>query len=316
MSNLCIRILLLNYKFFTAMKTLKKTSFILAVLMTMFTISMNAQEPRRDTTYHRYSDTTIRYRTDTVFNNRIDTTVTPQVQPQQEQQQPQQPQQPQPQAQPAVPQPQVETSKPADEDVPSAEFGFRFAPTFSSFNVHNAEGGVVKGEFALGYGLGIDFGQYFNKHVGLQEELIYNSLSQKFKDQNLERVLHINYINIPVLLALNTDRSKMTSANVMFGPQLGINVGSRLDSHGNANGDTVSAVLAVKTGDLGFAYGAGLGFLLNPMKTWRLDIGYRGVVGLLDISDHSETTTTSQYYILDRAHVRTGAAYIGFTYLF
>jgi hypothetical protein len=308
-----MRKFILNFKFYITMKTLKKTSFMLAVLMTIF-ISTNAQEPTRDTTYHRYSDSTIRHRTDTVVNQRIDTTVSPQVEPQQQQQ----PQQQQPvQAAPVVPAPPVETPKSAaDDEVPNAEFGFRFAPTFSAFNVRNAEGGTIKGEFALGYGVGIHFGQYFNHYVGMQEELIYNSLSQKFKDQDLERVVHINYINIPVLLALNTDRSKRTSANFVIGPQLGINVGSRLESHGNSDADTVSAVLAVKTGDLGFAYGAGLGFLLNPMKTWRLDIGYRGVVGLLDISDHSESTTTSQYYILDRAHVRTGAAYLGFTYLF
>jgi len=72
----------------------------------------------------------------------------------------------------------------------------------------------------------------------------------------------------------------------------------------------------VKKGDLGFAYGAGLDFGLDQENMVRLGLGFRGVYGLLDISDDSKTQTNDKYYVLDRTHIKTYAVYMGLSVLF
>lgn len=196
------------------------------------------------------------------------------------------------------------------------EFGFRFMPTFSSFDMKTSSGGTVKGEVTLGYGAGALLAINFSNHVGIQGEVIYNSLSQKFVDQELEREINLRYVNIPLLLSLNTGKSKPVNLNVVVGPQIGYNVGSSITSSGGASSDTLTTVLAIKKSDLGFAYGAGLEFALNETRTIRLDVGFRGVYGFVNVSNTSQTTETNSYYILDRAKVKTNAGYIGITFLF
>lgn len=197
-----------------------------------------------------------------------------------------------------------------------AEFGLRFMPTVSSFDVQSSSGGKIKGEATLGFGFGALLGFNFNKHIGIQGELIYSSLAQKYNERELERRVNLKYVNIPLLLTLNTGKNNPVNFNIVAGPQIGIRVGSSLVTSGDNGTDEPDAILATKKGDVGFAYGAGLDFGLNTARTIRLGIGYRGVLGLFDISDNSNTITTDSYYLLDRSHIKTNAAYVGLSLLF
>ena len=218
---------------------------------------------------------------------------------------------------PAATQPSAKVEEPEQKaETFYGVFGLRFMPTFSSLKLQNASGNTIKGEFVLSYGGGAILGLNFNNNVGLEVECIYNNLSQKYKDQNLERKIHINYLNVPFLLSLNTCRTNTVNLNVVAGPQLGVNLCSSVSTTGSEGVDTVQAVLAVKKSDFGFAYGAGLDFGLNKSKTARLDIGFRGVYGLININDKSKNIETNQYYILEKAHIETYSAYIGFLILF
>ncbi|MCW3070486.1 MAG: hypothetical protein JWO44_376 [Bacteroidetes bacterium] len=197
----------------------------------------------------------------------------------------------------------------------SGEIGLRFMPTFSTFNLRNPDGSTVNGELAMSYGYGGMLG-INSKHVGLQLEVIYNEISQKYKDKDLERRIDINYLNIPLLLTLNTDKSKPVNFGVAIGPQVGVNVGSRVTTQGGSTADTLQATVALKKADVGFAYGAGFDFALNKMRTIKLNLGFRGVYGLVDISDNSKTKTTNSYYILDRTNVETYSGYLGLSFVF
>ena len=198
----------------------------------------------------------------------------------------------------------------------AVELGVRFMPTFSSFEMKSSSGGKVSGQVTLGYGGGAFLGINFSEHVGIQGEILYFSISQKYKESNnAERSINLRYVNIPLLLSLNTGKSKPVNFNVVAGPQIGLSAGSSVHSSGGDGTTTAEGVLVVKKGDLGFAYGAGLDFCLNPSHTCRLGIGFRGVYGLLDISDNSRTTTTNSYYLLDRTHIKTYSAYIGLSIL-
>jgi hypothetical protein len=197
-----------------------------------------------------------------------------------------------------------------------AEIGFRYMPTFSSSSFQTAAGGSIKGEVTLGYGVGGFLAFNFNNHVGLQAEVIYNSISQKYKESDFERKINLKYFNIPLLLSINTGKDKVVNFNIVAGPQLGLSVGSSITNPGNTGIDSVRAVLAVKKGDLGLAYGAGLDFALNAAHTFRLGIGYRGVVGLFDISDNSATLSNKSYFILGKTHINTNSVYAGLSFIF
>ncbi len=198
----------------------------------------------------------------------------------------------------------------------SVEFGFRLMPTYSSLSVQSSSGNTVSGEATLGFGMGAFLGFNFNQHVGVQGEVIYSSISQKSTINNAEQKINLRYVNIPLLLSLNTGKSKFINLNAVAGPQVGFKVGSSLTTSGTVDPNNPQPVLSVKKNDLGFAYGLGVDFGLNPSRSVRLSLGYRGVLGILDVSDNSKTATNNTYYILDRSHIKTNAIYAGLSILF
>ncbi|MFN0030990.1 MAG: porin family protein [Flavobacteriales bacterium] len=196
------------------------------------------------------------------------------------------------------------------------EVGLRFMPTISNVSAQTSTGGVIEGEATLGYGIGLMLGYHFNEIVGVQIEGIYNTISQKYVEQDKEHKIKLKYFNIPLLMSLNTGNTKVVNFNIVGGPQIGISVGSSLETVNGNNINNEQAVLSVKKGDLGLAYGAGLDFGLNPVNTLRFSIGFRGVYGLFDISDNNRNLATDSYYLLDRTHIKTYSGYIGASFLF
>ena len=195
------------------------------------------------------------------------------------------------------------------------EFGVRFMPTISSLDVQSSSGGQISGDATVGFGAGIFLGFNFSDNFGLQGEAIYSTLNQKYTEDDVEKEIKLEYINIPLLLSFNTGKLKPVNFNVVAGPQIGISVGSELFTSDGGDPDN-EAVLSVKKGDLGFAYGAGFDFGLNAARTFRLGIGFRGVYGLIDISDNSNNNSTNSYYVLDKAHIKTYSVYLGASFLF
>lgn len=199
---------------------------------------------------------------------------------------------------------------------PIVEFGFRFMPTVSSFSMESTGGGTIKGQGTFGYGIGGMVAFNFSRHVGIQGEVIYNALSQKYKDQELDRQIKVRYINVPIFLSLNTGKGNLINLNLVAGPQFGYNVGSSFSSSGGGSTDTITYVHATKRSDFGFAYGTGMEFMLNEKRTIRMDIGYRGVFGLVNIADNSTSNGDGGVYVVEKAKVRTNAIYLGVSFVF
>ena len=198
----------------------------------------------------------------------------------------------------------------AQETPATFYFGARFMPTISDFDVRQSNGDLYKTSATLGYGFSGLAGLNLSNHFGLQGVVIYSALAQEYVDElNVKRNINLDYLNIPLLLVLNTNSSALVNLNLVVGPQIGILVKSDFEASGSSEGDSLTAVFGAKSGDLGIAYGAGIDF--NILPNLSIDIGYRGVVGLLDISDQSQSLTTDQYYVLDRSNLMTYAAYAG-----
>jgi Outer membrane protein beta-barrel domain len=196
------------------------------------------------------------------------------------------------------------------------EFGVRFMPTFSNLSLNTSTGNTIEGSTTLGYGVGAFVGFNFNSHIGIQLEGIYTSITQKYKEQETNRKINLKYFNVPLLLSLNTNKFKVFNFNIVGGPQLGVSVGSSMESTGGDGTTQTNGVLSVKKGDVGVAFGAGLDFGMNPAQTIRVGFGFRGVRGLFDISDNNANQATDSYYVLDRTKIKTNAVYIGASILF
>ena len=204
--------------------------------------------------------------------------------------------------------------KGGDGDYAAAYVGFRFMPTFTYLAYRNLDNSTAEATAVLGYGYGGVLGFNLSEHVGLQAEVIYSRLAQKYKIADRVNNVRLDYINIPLMLRLNTGVDKPVNLNFVVGPQLGLNVGSSVNTESNGVTEEVNTKIAVKKGDVGVAYGAGLDFRLGGLTT--LDLGFRGVFGLVDISDNSNNLETNDYYVLDKAHVKTYSAYVGLTFGF
>ena len=143
------------------------------------------------------------------------------------------------------------------------EFGIHFMPSFTKIDVRDSQGNVIPGSISLQPGFGILLGFNISNHIGIQGEINYLSISQKYTDASVDREVKIRYINVPILLTLNTDKSKQFNMNVVAGPEFGFNTGASINSTGTEGTDTLQAVVVLKKGNVGFAYGAGLEFAMN-----------------------------------------------------
>lgn len=196
------------------------------------------------------------------------------------------------------------------------ELGVRLMPTVSNFQLEAYDGGTIAGQATFGYGVGGLLAINFNEHFGIQTELIYNSLSQRYVSREMDRRLHVDYLNVPLMLSVNTGKSNYVNLNFVAGPQYGFTLGYDVDVEDGGDADTLTAVYDIDKGDFGMAYGGGLSFSLNEMRSIRLDIGYRGVFGFTNISNAREPEDQNTYYDLGATYIRTSAIYAGITLCF
>lgn len=198
------------------------------------------------------------------------------------------------------------------------ELGIRYMPTFATLRLRDAGGDAVQGEVAMSHGWGIMGAVNFNHHVGIQAEVNYHQINQQFKDRGLDRQVNVSYLNIPVMLSLNTDKAAPVNLNFVVGPQFGLNVGAEIDGDSNGNADEARATVGAKSGDVGAAYGVGLEFMLNSNRTLRLDVGFRGYYGLVDMSANEVESPgpNETYNVLLKASRKTYSGYLGLTWLF
>lgn len=190
------------------------------------------------------------------------------------------------------------------------EFGIRYMPTFIKIDVRDSKGEDVPGTVSFQHGFGIMLGFNITNHVGLQGEINYLQISQKYKDVTLNREVKIRYINVPLLLSLNTNKSGQFNLNFVVGPEFGFNTGYDVSS-GN---DSIHAVAVLKKANVGLAYGAGLEFAINESHTLRFDLGYRGFYSFVDVAGTGNTY--DNYNVVVKIPRNRNSLYAGFTVQF
>ncbi len=196
-------------------------------------------------------------------------------------------------------------------DLRMVELGIQYMPTFYSLDFNSENGDVIKGSVTMAHGFGGMLAINFSPHVGVQGEVDYYQATQKYKDQSVSNEVKIKYLDIPVMLSLNTNKTARLNLNAVVGPQFGINVGSDINSSGTG---TTSATVAAKKGDIGAAFGAGLEFALDEGHNVRLDLGYRGFYGFVKMD--ADKSGSDTYNVVVSANRKTNGAYVRLTFLF
>ena len=65
------------------------------------------------------------------------------------------------------------------------EIALRFQPTIASFELSKADGSHLNSQSKTGYGIAAMMAHNFSSHVGLQEEMIYSSVSRTYNEAGL-----------------------------------------------------------------------------------------------------------------------------------
>ena len=194
------------------------------------------------------------------------------------------------------------------------QFGIHFMPSFTKIDVRDSKGNVIPGSVSLQPGFGILLGFNISSHFGIQGEINYLSISQKYKDASVDREIKIRYINVPLLLTLNTDKSKQVNMNVVAGPEFGFNTGASINSTGTKGTDTLQAVVVLKKANVGFAYGAGLEFAMNKSRSCFFELGYRGFYSFVDVT--TTVNSDNKYNAVVELPKNRNSVYIGVTVQF
>jgi hypothetical protein len=136
-------------------------------------------------------------------------------------------------------------SNAGNPDLRMFEMGFHYMPTFYNMSFRTSNGDIVNGSVTMSQGFGAMMGINLSQHIGFQGEIDYYRASQSFRDLDVSHDVYIKYIDIPMLLSLNTDKTARVNLNAVVGPQFGINVGSNISSSGS-NGTTTATLEAKK----------------------------------------------------------------------
>jgi hypothetical protein len=203
----------------------------------------------------------------------------------------------------------VETTSP---DQSGFHFGIRYQPTFSRLDFRTEDDNTVRADFNVSHGWAISFNMFLNNYVGTHLDVIYSRIEQTFTDRGRRRSAELDYVHIPLLLSLHTNYGRPVSANIHFGPQLGLNINANLDVEASDDEVVVrDPVLRVNPMDISIAYGGGLDFGIGANRNFHINLGYRGSYGLIDIEDSDAQLGEEEFLVLRRSKLNLGAAYIG-----
>lgn len=196
------------------------------------------------------------------------------------------------------------------------EFGIRFMPTLTGFDINTPTGATFEGKQKNGYGIGVLLGYNFTNHISVQGEVSYEAIEQSSSDANNIWDMQMKYINVPIFFVLNTGKDKILNFKFLLGPQIGFALSHSFSVTDKNEMKVTEPYLRVRDGDLGIGYGVGGDWKINKANNVRVNFGVRGVFGSIGEADNRIINTAASYYMVDRPNVKTYTAYLGLTWLF
>ncbi|MDQ3191150.1 MAG: PorT family protein [Bacteroidota bacterium] len=191
--------------------------------------------------------------------------------------------------------------------------GARYQPTFGKLDFRTEGEETVTADFEVAHGWAGSLNYYFSNYVGMHLEVNGMRQAYEFADDTRTRRVDLSYINIPLLLSLNTNYGRSVNLNITGGPYFGLNTGASATVDDNGNGaSTAQAMVDVNPLDIGLAYGAGIDFGIGQTRWLHINVGFRGTQGLLDVGKTETTVGQDQFQIVgERSRMNTYGAYVG-----
>jgi hypothetical protein len=204
-----------------------------------------------------------------------------------------------------------------DKSLSGFHFGLKFQPFINSLNFKGSDGQNASMEQTVNSGWGASLNYFFSPWIGLHLEVMNMRQKFAFDDGLAKRRIDLNYIQIPLLLSVNTNLEKWVNLNLTAGPYIGLNTNTSINYENQlnevfSNGSAAVPVLIVNPLEVGVAYGAGLDFGFGEGQWLHLNMGYRGTMGLTNIQDQNIVLEGKEYGILAKtARNATAGFYVG-----
>lgn len=132
----------------------------------------------------------------------------------------------------------------------------------------------------MGFGYGVTVNYFKEKTFGFHAQVIYTDITQKYQNVNKEgRSVEASYLEVPLLVSLNTNYSRKIIFNVAAGPELGVLAGSTFLGIAPSDYINVNSALSLSSIDIGLGYSGGMTMYLGESSRAILNAGLRGVYG-------------------------------------
>ncbi|MFI5172712.1 MAG: outer membrane beta-barrel protein, partial [Chitinophagales bacterium] len=157
-----------------------------------------------------------------------------------------------------------------------------------------------------------------NRFISIQTGLIYHSINYELVgDHKMHYDIHLDNINVPLLIGINSDVCKVVNYSLFTGFQFGRNINSTLNNQNyNLTRDTIQTVIALNKCDIGIAYGAGMDIALNKSRNIRLELGGRGSFGLGNICGKVDQAANEENIFTGETTINTFGGYAGIKFAF
>jgi len=151
------------------------------------------------------------------------------------------------------------------------------------YNIKNSNSSQYDSK--AGFHLGLLGHIHLSKQLAFQPEILYSAEGAKYSVLNTKHILHLNYVNVPLLLQYMFDNGFRLEA----GPQFGFLAAAKDE----ANGTKADLKNYYKKVD--FAVGLGLGYV-DPSSGLGIDARYN--IGLGNINENSSVKSMNRGFQL------------------
>jgi hypothetical protein len=168
---------------------------------------------------------------------------------------------------------------------PSVSFGVLAGANFAK--VSDAGDGINSRTGFVG-GLSADF--HLPAHFGIEIDGLYSQQGAKGNIGDSEVTIHVDYVQVPVLLRYQFPTGTPVRPFIVLGPQVGFRVKCEATSGSESASCKDFAGVNAKSTDFSGTAGAGLGFKLGKSE---LSVQGRYNLGFTKIFDTTESTTSN-----------------------
>ncbi|MEO6210466.1 MAG: porin family protein [Gemmatimonadaceae bacterium] len=170
----------------------------------------------------------------------------------------------------------------AQSIVPHTQWGVLAGANFANLSGSDANGAKTRTAFVGGLSADFKLGGYF----GVEIDGLYSQQGAKLSQEGGDVVLHLDYVQVPVLLRYDFPTHSTVAPFITLGPSVGFRVKCELTQGSNNASCTEFAGENAKSVDVSGVVGAGLGFKVGKEE---LSVAARYGMGFTKVFSNSNS---------------------------